>query len=285
MGKKVSIMMPVYNGLPLIKASIESILRQTYSNWECIIVDDGSTDGTSEYLDMLPQLDSRFIIHHFEKNMGRPYARQKTLELSTGEYVTMLDADDLMSPDRIEVQVQYLENNPDCVLVSSAMLSYGSQTDLLCVRGPKQVEILTYDGKKRPNHASSMMKGDRARMYRYNPLQKFGEDQEFLRRYLKEQKFILLPDILYYYSEFDSVTKKKIKQTYIFSMKRSFMDGKFHMFIECLFKLIYSNIVFPFIPVEKILLRRGYQPNEVQVDSYKRDCQSIIRKYIGMVTI
>ena len=72
--KKVSIMMPVYNGLPLIKASVESILKQTYTNWECIIVDDGSTDGTSAYLDSLS--DSRFVVHHFVKNQGRPVARQ-----------------------------------------------------------------------------------------------------------------------------------------------------------------------------------------------------------------
>lgn len=73
----VSIMMPVYNGLPLIKASIESIIQQTYSNWECVIVDDGSNDGTSAYLDSIN--NERFVVYHLKINSGRAIARQKAL--------------------------------------------------------------------------------------------------------------------------------------------------------------------------------------------------------------
>ena len=84
-GPLVTIMMPVFNGLKLIHASIASLLAQTYSNWECIIVDDGSTDGTSEYLDSLQ--DIRFRVVHFKENLGRPFARQKALELANGKYL------------------------------------------------------------------------------------------------------------------------------------------------------------------------------------------------------
>ena len=97
----ISVLMPVYNGLPLIKASIESLKRQTLANWECIIVDDGSTDGTSEFLDSID--DERFVVYHFEKNRGRPQARQKSLELATGNYISMLDSEDLYASNALEV--------------------------------------------------------------------------------------------------------------------------------------------------------------------------------------
>ena len=84
--KLVSVQVPVYNGMPYLKRAIDSLLRQKYTNWECIIVNDGSFDGTKEYLDTLS--DMRFRILHLEVNRGRPYARQIALENSKGEYVT-----------------------------------------------------------------------------------------------------------------------------------------------------------------------------------------------------
>ena len=100
MGKKVSVVIPVYNGMPKIKLAISSLQSQTYLNWEAIIVDDGSNDGTAEYLDSLT--DSRFIVHHFGRNYGRPYARQKALDIATGDYLAMLDADDFYELDMLE---------------------------------------------------------------------------------------------------------------------------------------------------------------------------------------
>lgn len=276
MGKKVSIMMPAYNAMPLIKASIESILNQTYTNWECIIVDDGSTDGTSDYLDTLPQLDSRFIIHHFEKNMGRPYARQKTLELSTGEYVTMLDAEDLMAPNRLELQVAVLEKTPDLSLVSSAICSFGTKTDLRMVRGTMTFKIKSFNGENCPAHASSMLLGEIARKLQYNPLLKLGQDHDFLDRYLVGRKFAVMPEILYYYSEFDSVTKNKIRRTYLLTAKKFFYEENYLSSIKLWLKYIYSICFFPFKTIESILLKRGRPLSEEQEKCFQQECRSIV---------
>ena len=109
MNPLVSIMMPVFNGLPLIKASIESLLSQTYTNWECIIIDDGSNDGTSEYVDQLN--DVRFKVFH-QENKGRPIARQRALDNANGKYLGMLDAGDLYHPEKLQRQVKrYLRIN------------------------------------------------------------------------------------------------------------------------------------------------------------------------------
>ena len=275
--KKVSIMMPVYNGLPLIKASVESILKQTYTNWECIIVDDGSTDGTSAYLDSLS--DSRFVVHHFAKNQGRPTARQKALELTTGEYVTMLDAEDLMSPDRLEEQVECLEKNPNIALVSSRMCSFGTHTDLIKARGVSTVTTTTFDGKRCPIHAASMLRGDKARLLKYNPMMKLSQDVDFLERYLKGESFMELPFIHYYYTEYDSVSKRKIRRSYKLNCKKYFKMRRFSPCFTYILKYIYSVAIYPFVSIESILSKRGVDLNQEERMHFEQDCLSIVRKY------
>lgn len=275
--RKISIMMPVYNGLPLIKASIESVLKQTYSNWECVIVDDGSTDGTSAYLDTLK--DSRFVVHHFEKNQGRPAARQKALELTTGYYITMLDAEDLMSPDRLEVQASYLNENPTVALVSSRMCSFGTKTDLLKARGATKVTTTLFDGKRCPIHAASMLRGDKARTLRYNPMMKLGQDVDFLERYLQGESYMELPFIHYYYSEYNSVSKKKIRRTYKLNSKKYIQAGKLSLGGLYALKYLYSIIVYPFISIESILSKRGKELTIHEREDFTKDCLPILDKY------
>lgn len=274
---KVSIMMPVYNGMPLIKASVESIQNQSFTDWECVIVDDGSTDGTSAYLDTLD--DPRFVVHHFEKNQGRPAARQKALELTKGEYITMLDAEDLMAPDRLKVQIEYLDNNPDVALVSSKMCSFGTNTDLTKVRGVSSVTTTAFNGKRVPIHAASMMRGDRARQLKYNPMMKLSQDVDFLERFLKGEKFAELPYVHYYYTEYDSVTKKKIRKSYKLNCKKYMKMGKFSNGIVYALKYIYSIVVYPFVSIESILSKRGVDLSAEERKNFENDCLAIVNKY------
>lgn len=266
--------MPVYNGMPLIKASVESVLAQTYGNWECVIVDDGSTDGTGLYLDSLT--DARFKIHHFKQNQGRPKARQQALNMTTGDYVTMLDAEDLMSPNRLELQIKVLEEHPEISLVSASMCSFGTKSALTRVRGSETFKIICFDGEHCPNHAASMLYGDQARMLEYNPMMKFGQDKDFLERYLKGKKYAEMPDVLYYYSEFDSVNKGKIKRTYKLNAKKFIKERKVKSSIIACLKYIYSILVFPFVSIESILLKRGRALSQEQEIAYSKECKTIV---------
>lgn len=103
----VSVIMPVYNGMPYIRYSIQSLLMQTYSDWECIIINDGSTDNTRDFLEGLT--DTRFVIYHFGRNRGRSNARQKGLDLARGKYIAMLDADDIYHFEKLSRQVEIME--------------------------------------------------------------------------------------------------------------------------------------------------------------------------------
>jgi glycosyltransferase involved in cell wall biosynthesis len=103
----VSFYMTVRNGLPFLPGSIESIRKQTYSNWEAVIVDDGSFDNTLEYLREVEKIDPRFRVIATD-GVGRGKALNMAIESARGEYVANLDSDDLSHPQRLEVQVSIL---------------------------------------------------------------------------------------------------------------------------------------------------------------------------------
>lgn len=273
--KKVSVLMPVYNGFPLLKASVESLLSQTYSNWECIIVNDGSTDNTRDYLETLT--DKRFIIYQFDKNRGRPAARQKTLELASGDYIAMLDAEDLYDPYKIEKQVATLENNSELELVASGMCSFGTKTTIVTARGDSDGNIIIFNGKNFPCHATSMLRANKAKCLKYNSELKLGQDIDFLSRYLqKGSKYIVLPEILYYYSEYNSVSKNKIKQTYKLSIKKNWKAKNYTQLFVFLLKYCYAICFFPFIDIETILKRRGRMLSLLEHSKYAKVCKLVV---------
>lgn len=105
----VSIIMPSYNTASYIKQTIRSVLDQTYTNWELIIVDDCSTDNTNEVVDTIK--DCR--IHYFknEKNSGAAISRNKALREAKGQWIAYLDSDDLWMPEKLEKQIKFMEEN------------------------------------------------------------------------------------------------------------------------------------------------------------------------------
>lgn len=113
----VSIIIPTYNRAHLIGETLDSVLAQTYTNWECIIVDDGSTDHTDEVVGAYVQKDSRFKYYHRpeEHLPGGNGARNYGFKMSQGEYVNWLDSDDLFAEDKIEKQVLALKESNDSV--------------------------------------------------------------------------------------------------------------------------------------------------------------------------
>ncbi len=102
----VSIIMPAYNALPTIDASIQSILNQTYPNWELIITDDGSQDGTRSYLEVIN--DPRIKVFFNHKNSGVAQTRNHCLNHASGRYVAFLDADDLWTTKKLEIQLSQM---------------------------------------------------------------------------------------------------------------------------------------------------------------------------------
>ncbi|RXP52577.1 glycosyltransferase family 2 protein [Lutibacter sp. HS1-25] len=109
----VSIIIPTYNRAHLIGETLDSIIAQTYTNWECIVVDDGSTDNTEQLLNDYCKKDTRFQYHHRpkERPKGANACRNYGFELSKGEYINWFDSDDLMHCDKLLIQIDALESS------------------------------------------------------------------------------------------------------------------------------------------------------------------------------
>jgi glycosyltransferase involved in cell wall biosynthesis len=107
----VSVVMPVYNAERHLRQAVESILKQTYRDFEFVIVDDGSTDGSSAILDEYEKTDSRVRLYK-QDNHGLVFTLNRVCGLARGEYIARMDADDICFPTRLEEQVEFMTRNP-----------------------------------------------------------------------------------------------------------------------------------------------------------------------------
>ncbi|UCZ56946.1 glycosyltransferase [Desulfurispirillum indicum] len=138
----VSIVMPVYNALPWLSEAIESMLSQSYDNFEFIIVDDGSSDGSREVLEQYAAKDQRIRLVFHDENKGVPTALNNGVKLSSGKYIARMDADDISLPNRLEAQVNYLEGNQSCGVVGGWMYRIRKKGDIKLKKYPETNEEL-----------------------------------------------------------------------------------------------------------------------------------------------
>lgn len=116
MAKALTVLMPVYNAEKFLEEAIGSILAQTFTNFEFIIVDDASTDSSASIIQSYP--DPRIKYVRNERNLGISATLNRGIELSTTEWIARMDADDISYPERLEKQFAFCEQHPDCALVS-----------------------------------------------------------------------------------------------------------------------------------------------------------------------
>lgn len=115
----VSVLVPVYNGGAFFRAAIQSVLDQSFRDFECLILDDGSTDGSGDIADELARVDSRVRVIHRE-NRGLVATLNELVDAARGEFVARMDADDLCLPTRFAMQVEFLRRHPEVVCVGSS---------------------------------------------------------------------------------------------------------------------------------------------------------------------
>lgn len=123
MKPRISVLLPVYNGQRYIRAAIDSVLRQTFRNFELLIIDDGSTDSTGDIVNSFD--DSRIRMVRNIKRLKLSGALNRGLDLSKGEYVARMDADDICFSDRLEIQSAYLDSHPELGICGSHSRIFG----------------------------------------------------------------------------------------------------------------------------------------------------------------
>jgi glycosyltransferase involved in cell wall biosynthesis len=202
----VSIMVPCYNSAKTLPMALASVLAQTYSTWECIVVDDGSSDDPHAVVSCID--DPRIRFHRFEKNRGRAAARQQALDMAQGDYLCMLDADDWLYTWKIQWQVDIMEANPQLGVLSTGMALVTSQQEITGVRSPgaDENEISIFQPMRIPGmppvaHAPSMLRTDVARRHHYDLAFTIAEDVDYLFRLLRDCPFGVIAAVTYGYAE------------------------------------------------------------------------------------
>lgn len=120
---EISLIMSVYNGEDYLAEAIESVLNQTFREFELIIINDCSTDGTSEILEKYASMDSRVKVHTNEVNLRLPSSLNKAMSYAQGKYIARMDADDICLPDRLARQFDFMEKNPHIALSSCRFMT------------------------------------------------------------------------------------------------------------------------------------------------------------------
>jgi len=195
---KLSVVMPVYNGRAFLAESITSILKQTFQDYEFVIFDDGSTDGSRDIIHEWALRDSRIKVFEGSECSGLSGSANRSVSKCQAEIVARMDADDISHPDRLERQLHVLENEPDVVAVGTLCVGIdatGSQ-----VRPRDRWRILRRSNYVPFPHGSAMFRRSVFdSIGGYSNCHVTGEDQDLLLRMRKKGRVVTLPDVLYSY--------------------------------------------------------------------------------------
>jgi glycosyltransferase involved in cell wall biosynthesis len=196
---EISIVMSVRNGERTLRAAMESIVGQTFTSWELIAVDDGSTDGTIDILRGYGAADSRIRIISDGVGRGLPDRLNQSVALATGRYIARMDADDVAYPDRLERQAAFMDANPHVDLVGAAVLVFGvGGQPLGRTRPPVSHDQIARwpEGGFPMAHPTYFGRQEWFRRFSYDRDANRAEDQMLLLRCYQESTFANLPDIL-----------------------------------------------------------------------------------------
>ena len=194
---KTSVIMSVYNGEKYLREAIECILNQTFTDFEFIIVNDGSTDNSLEII--LSYSDERIKIINNEKNIGLTKSLNKALKQARGEYIARQDADDISLPNRFEEQIMYLEKHPEVVLLGTNAYRIDENGKIIekkvALAKPSLKDLFK---ENQFNHGSVMFKKEVIdKIGVYNELFTYSQDYELWLRIAKRCKVRNLTQRLY----------------------------------------------------------------------------------------
>lgn len=224
----VSVVMPAYNAEKYIREAIDSILNQTYTDFEFIIINDGSTDRTKEIIQSYN--DSRIVYLENKENSGIVVTLNKGLDCATGEYIARMDSDDISEKERFEKQVAFMDKNKDIGLLGTGICIFGEEIQ-------KQNRVFTTDSKQLKAelifnacvaHPTVMIRREILEInhLRYNKEFAGAEDYCLWWEIAKVSNITTLPDALLNYRIHTSqITKKKDMQYY--SMMQKLMEQRF----------------------------------------------------------
>jgi len=241
----VSIVLPVYNSDAYLKESIESILAQTFTDFELIILNDGSSDHSADII--LSYSDKRIIYLKNETNRGLIYTLNKGIEHAIGKYTARMDADDICEVNRLEIQKNWLDTHPQTSIVCSFSEFINEKKANVGFYKADRKYVSSHQLRKRLpyqnciTHPTIMGKSEIFKTYKYAAYQQNIEDYDLWLRLAADGKIIekIPKSLLLYRLHPASITHTKLKKTNFFlkhfHCKRKYLasrvkNGKFNVF-------------------------------------------------------
>ncbi|MDN3690583.1 glycosyltransferase family 2 protein [Cyclobacterium jeungdonense] len=274
----VSILIPNYNKSPYLKKTLDSVLAQTYAKWECIIVDDHSTDNSWEILEEYVSNDSRFRIFRRPKNriQGGNAARNCSIEWAKGEFVAFLDSDDIWQPKRLELAISFLRSHNFKSIYSGAIVVRPNLIEKLPSRdirdGESVFDFILSDGVFCPT-PSLVMKSELAKKVMFDENLMRHQDYDFFIRahmvspwkYFENydvrvnwtradlKKINYYNCIPFYEKHWEKSANKAIRYKYIVRITSSSIRESSQYYIAAYFKKILNKEGYTFLFQEYIL--------------------------------
>ncbi|MBN8604813.1 MAG: glycosyltransferase family 2 protein [Planctomycetes bacterium] len=197
----VTIAIPFYNASRTIADAVKSVFAQTYQDWELILIDDGSRDGSADRVKQIQ--DSRVRVISDGVNCGLSARLNQIATLANGDYLARMDADDLMHPERIARQVAFLTENPSIDAIDTATYTVDDDLTPLGIRGDESLDCRPESVLRNGLFIHPTMMG-RTKWFRQNPYDGAfhrAEDRELWCRTCTESKFARLVEPLFFYRE------------------------------------------------------------------------------------
>lgn len=212
---KVSVVMPFFNAERTLLPAIQSVFAQTWPHWELILLDDGSTDGSLQLARSIA--DNRVLVISDGVNRGHADRRNQLVAMARGEFVVMLDADDLMHSGRLERQLAVFASCPELDVVATGVASMTSSFRIVGVRELGLPDMSAINVLLRGGIAHSSIMGRRSWFVSnpYRPGLRYAEDRELLLRVLGHVAVGKVCEPLYFYMESGVLSLKKLVASYV----------------------------------------------------------------------
>ena len=253
MNPLVSVLMPVYKTAPYLSEAMDSMLHQTFNDYELIVLDDCSPDIAEEILDAYD--DSRIVRYKGENNVGLSNVLNVGIEMARGKYIARMDSDDISLPNRLQIQVDYLETHSEIDLVSVGMQLFGAKESVwIRERNPEKVKIEALFHSP-VLHASSMWRKDSFERHglRFRQEMVPAEDYDlWTRAMLKGLKLVNLPEVLYEYriheaqatvqTDKTAAKSREVQMAYLHESLPSLSDRNREAFPMKLWPVFFANL-------------------------------------------
>lgn len=252
---EVSVILPVYNGAQYLPKAIDSVLAQSFTGFELIIINDGSTDNSGQVIKSYS--DPRIVYIANEGNRGLVYSLNKAIEQSRGKYIARMDSDDICKRERLALQKKYLDENAAADVVA-CIVDFIDENDKPAGHWQTDQETVTAESIRKMlpkqncvTHPSVMIRAEILKAYRYKAYQKNIEDYDLWLRITGDGKRIdkINQSLLLYRVHSQSVTSLYLKTANSFlkhfHCKRKYLyhSGKLNSFNAIVFVNMVKDLV------------------------------------------